>query len=163
MRVLVAYQSITGNTRKVATAIFEAIGQEKEMKELSQVASLDGYDLVFIGFPVMGYRPSPEATGFLDNQGAGKNVALFMTHASPEDADLIQGCLDACKTAACKTSLKGVFHCQGEMSEQMANFMINSGNPAMVERGKRRLFTLGQPDAARLERAKEWARKMTES
>jgi flavodoxin len=37
MKILVAYQSLTGNTKKVAGAIFEAIGDQKEMKELSQV------------------------------------------------------------------------------------------------------------------------------
>ena len=162
MKVLVTYQSLTGNTKKVAAAIFEAIEQEKEMKELSQATSLEGYDLVFVGFPIMGFGPSPEVTGFLSNQAADKNVALFITHASPEDSEPLQDWLEKCKTTAANTNLKGVFHCQGEMSEQIADFMLKSGDAAMAEGAKGRPSTIGQPDAARLQQAEDWAKKITE-
>lgn len=162
MKVLVTYQSLTGNTKKVAAAIFEAIEQEKEMKELSQITTLEGYDLVFVGFPIMGFGPSPEVTGFLTNQATGRNVALFITHASPEDSEPLQDWLKKCKTSAANTDLKGIFNCQGELSEQIADFMLKSGDAAMVEWAKDRPSTIGQPDATRLQRAKDWAKKIAE-
>lgn len=163
MKVLVTYQSLTGNTKKVATAIFEAIGQQKEMKELSQVITLEGYDLVFVGFPIMIHGPSPEVTGFLANQATGRNVALFITHASPEDSEPLQDWLEKCKTTAANANLKAVFHCQGELSEQVADFMLSSDDATLVEWAKERHSTIGQPDATRLQWAKDWAKKITEN
>ncbi len=40
MKVLVTYLSRTGNTRKVAQAIFEEIKDEKEIKPIADVDSL---------------------------------------------------------------------------------------------------------------------------
>lgn len=161
MKALVTYQSLTGNTKKVATAIFEAIGRQKEMKELSEVTTLEGYDLVFVGFPIMIHGPSQEASGFLANQAAGKNVALFITHASPEDSEPLQDWLEKCKNTAANANLKGVFHCQGELSEQVADFMLSSDDATLVEWAKGRPATVGQPDTARLQQAKDWAKKIT--
>lgn len=90
MKVLVAYQSVTGNTKKVAAAIFEAISHQKEMKELSQVTTLDDYDLVFVGFPIMGFGPSPEVTSFLANQAAGRNVVTGGLRTAPGLAPKMQ-------------------------------------------------------------------------
>ncbi len=52
MRVLVAYMSKTGNTRKVAEAIYEALDCTKEIMPVDQVVDISGYDLSFLGFPV---------------------------------------------------------------------------------------------------------------
>ena len=52
MTTLVTCVSRTGNTRKVAEAIFDGITGDKDMKELRQVESLDCYDLTFVGFPI---------------------------------------------------------------------------------------------------------------
>ncbi|MDM8001227.1 MAG: flavodoxin family protein, partial [Dehalococcoidia bacterium] len=41
MKTLVAYVSRTGNTKKVAHAIFAEIRGEKELKELGQVSTLE--------------------------------------------------------------------------------------------------------------------------
>jgi flavodoxin len=57
MKVLVAYMSRTGNTKKVAEAIYDAISQPKEIKRVEDVTSLEGYDLSFLGFPIHGFGP----------------------------------------------------------------------------------------------------------
>src|SRR5512137_1891517 len=56
-RVLVAYMTSTGNTKKVAEAIYGEISAEKEIKPIQEVQSLGGYDLAFLGFPTHGYGP----------------------------------------------------------------------------------------------------------
>ena len=100
MKVLVAYHSVSGSTRKVAEAIFKEIKAEKEMKELREVKDLKGYDLSFIGFPIHGYGPSNDAKTFLEKKVTGKDIALFITHSSPEDEPLVQNWLAACRIAA---------------------------------------------------------------
>jgi flavodoxin len=162
MKILIAYQSLTGNTKKVAEAVFEAIDHQKEMKELSQVTNLEGYDLMFVGFPIMGFGPSQEVKSFLANQAAGKNVALFITHASPEDSEPLKDWLQTCKDSAANTNMKAMFHCQGEMSEQLADLMLKSGDAQMAEWGKDRSSTVGQPDTTRLQQARDWAKKLAE-
>ncbi|MHA2397072.1 MAG: flavodoxin family protein, partial [Candidatus Thorarchaeota archaeon] len=49
MKVLVTYRSGTGNTEKIAKAIFEEINVEKEFGPFNDVKTLDGYDFIFVG------------------------------------------------------------------------------------------------------------------
>ena len=65
MKVLVGYMSKTGNTKKIAEAIYNEIEAEKEIKSLEEVNSLDGYDLAFLGFPVHAYGPDKKAYRWL--------------------------------------------------------------------------------------------------
>lgn len=163
MTVLVAYMSQTGNTRKVAEAIFETIEAVKEIKALAELGSLEGYDLAFIGFPLQGGQPAGEAKNFLERHGEGRSIAIFVTHASPEGRLGIEECLGKCKAAAIGANVLGVFDCQGELSEVIADFMSKSGDPELAEAARRRSATIGQPDAARLERARVWAKKVLAS
>ncbi len=160
MKVLVAYMSQTGQTKKVAQAIYEAIQGTKEMKEMKQVPNLDDYDLTFVGFPIMRYGPSPEAANFLENKAAGKNIAIFITHSAPEEMKELQEWINKCVAPAAKANVKGVFNCQGELGKDIADFMLKSGNLALETWAKNRESTLGQPDARRLERARIWAKDL---
>jgi len=66
MKVLVTYLSQTGNTKKVADAIFGEIKGDKEMKTLETTSDLNGYDLAFVGFPVWSSGPAEPAKKFLE-------------------------------------------------------------------------------------------------
>ncbi len=165
MKVLIAYVSRTGNTKKVAQAIFDAIKakQELEIKELNHVTGVDAYGLIFLGFPVEGYGPAKEAANFLQNQCKDKNVALFITHAAPENSDNLPPWLDKCKEAALKSNIVGMFNCQGELSPQIAERMLQSNDEKLIAWAKQRSSTKGQPDSARLRRASEWAKDIMKS
>ena len=158
MKVLVTYMSQTGNTKKVAEAIFQEIKGKKEIKPMSEVNSLNGYDLAFIGLPIQAYGPAAEGKSFLEQHSKGKNIALFITHASPEEQSELQEWLGKCKAAAVGANILGLFNCRGELSQAIADFMLNSGDPKLAEWAKERPQTLGQPDAARLNRARNFAR-----
>jgi flavodoxin len=160
MRVLVTYMSQTGNTKKVAEAIFQELKGKKEIKPMSEVSSLDGYDLAFVGFPIQGYGPAGDAKSFLEQHSKKKNIVLFITHASPEDSPELKEWLGNCRTAAGAANLLGLFDCQGELSQVVADFMLNSGDPALAAWAKRRSETVGQPDAARLKKARTFAREI---
>ena len=90
MKTLVTYMSQSGNTKKVAEAIYGELDGEKEIKALSEVKSLEGYDLAFIGFPVLQFDIPPKVRSFLTDNTKGKNIAIFMTHAVPEGFEAIQ-------------------------------------------------------------------------
>ena len=158
MKVLVAYMSQTGNTQKVAEAIFGEIQAEKEIKELKELDGLMGHDLYFVGFPIQAYGPAHAAKVFVEQHAAGKDIALFITHASGEDAKDLPAWLDACRVAAVGANIVGLFNCRGELAQNVADFMKDSGDPNLMAWADERDETLGQPDEARLERARVFAR-----
>ena len=160
MKVLVAYQSVSGNTKKVAEAIYKEIKAGKELKELKDVKDLKGYDLSFIGFPIHAYGPANEAKIFLEKNVAGKNIALFITHSSPEGEPLVQQWLESCKKAASIAKVIGMFDCQGELAQNVADMMLSSKDPQLIAWAERRDETLGQPDAGRLKKARKFAKEM---
>ena len=82
MKTLVVYDSTYGNTEKIAQAIGEAIGGE--VRRAGQVSPSDvkGFDLVIVGSPTMGGRPTEAIQALLKAVGAalrGVNVAAFDT------------------------------------------------------------------------------------
>ena len=162
MRTLVAYFTQTGNTERVAEAIYEELSGDKEIKKLPDVESLEGFDLAFIGFPIMAFGPADAAKDFLADRAAGKPVALFITHASAEDSDVLPEWLEKCEQAAAGTELVGTFNCQGELSQAVADLLAASDDPQLREFAEARSETLGQPDEARLEKARAFAREMVE-
>jgi len=157
MKSLVTYFSQTGRTKLVAEAIFEAIPPEKELKEFGDVDSLDGYDLAFVGFPIHAFGPCQAGKDFLQQHAAGKKVALFITHAAPENQEGIDDWLARCREAAAGAEILGLFHCMGELSEQIAEYLMKSDDPTMRAYGERRPETLGQPDEERLRKARDFA------
>ena len=99
MKVIIAYMSETGNTKKIAEALFQEIQEEKEIKELNEIDDLEGYDLAFVGFPMHGFGAPEEAKSFLEKLCMGKKIALFVTHGAPEDFEGLQPWLAKCKEA----------------------------------------------------------------
>ncbi|NVM03153.1 MAG: flavodoxin family protein [Candidatus Helarchaeota archaeon] len=89
MKVLVAYFTQSGNTEKIAKALFDGI--ESDDKEISLVKEVDftkinDYDLVFLGSPIIAngfaglykkiIKGLPELT---------TRIVLFCTHAAPKN------------------------------------------------------------------------------
>lgn len=160
MKVIVAYMSETGNTKKIAEAIFGEIPGEKEIKELKEIDDLGGYDLAFVGFPMHGFGAPEEAQHFLEKHGRGKRIALFVTHGAPEDYEGIQPWLDKCREAAAGAEVIDMFNCQGEVAQHVADALLASDNPRHREYGEGADETRGQPDAGRVERARLFAREI---
>lgn len=159
MKVLVAYMSRTGNTKKVAENIFQEIQGEKEIKEIKDVASLEGYDFAFVGFPIENFGPAKDAKDFLEKHAKGKKVALFITHAAPEYAEFLPEWLAKCKEAAAGVDLVGLFNCQGELAQNVIDAMAKHHDPKVRAWAEMGSTTKGQPDATRLERARVFARE----
>jgi flavodoxin len=158
MNVLVAYLSRTGNTKKVAEAIFEGIPGEKEIKAIDTVASLEGYDVAFLGFPIHQMGPDKKTVRLLEKLCiAGRDVVLFITHASPEDGPDLPPWLEKFKQAAARANLVGFFNCQGELDKTTKRILSIMPN-AKFRMWARMDNSQGQPDKARLDRARAFAR-----
>ena len=152
--------SISGNTKKVAQAIFNAISEEKEIRELKELSSLDGYDFVFLGFPIHDFGPPKIVSTFIAQHAAGKTIAMFVTHGAPEDMEDVQQWLETCKKAADKSNIVGVFHCQGELSDEILSMIKKSNQPKLRSFAKFAQLAKGLPNEESLDRVKEFARNM---
>jgi flavodoxin len=160
MKVIIAYMSQTGNTRKIAEAIFQEIQAEKEIKELNEIDDLEGYDLAFVGFPMHGFGAPQEAKSFLEKHCMGKKIALFVTHGAPENFGGLEPWLAECKEAATGANVIDMFNCQGEMSQYVIDELLKSDDPEVRSWGEAGPLTRGQPDATRVERARLFAREI---
>lgn len=162
MRALVTYMSQTGNTRKVAEAIYEALDCEKEIMPIDQVVDISTYDLSFLGFPVQQSGPPPKAVRLLRKHcQPGRDVALFITHGSPEDEAELPACLAKFRDAAAGANIVGMFDCQGQLAK-MTKFIMSIWPDRKLNAAAKRDNSQGQPDAARLGRARAYAREMLE-
>lgn len=160
MKVLVAYMSQTGNTKKVAEAIFGEIKDEKDIRKIDEVDSLEGYDLAFLGFPIHGEKVEKKVAKLLTKHcSAGRNVALFITHASPEgNFPGLQGWLNECKQMASGANIVGMFDCQGQLAKAI-KFIMSIYPNAKYRRWAKMDSSQAQPDESRLERARAFARQ----
>ncbi len=162
MKALVAFMSSTGNTKKVAQAIYDELTCEKEIKPILDVQDIGGYDLSFLGFPTHQMGPDKKTKELLAKHCVdGRKVALFVTHASPEDAPELPEWMEKFKQAARGANLVGFFDCQGEMSKNVKLILKLSPNKKFREWAKKD-NSQGQPDEARLAKARAFARETME-
>jgi flavodoxin len=68
MKTLVVYDSLYGNTETIAHSIGAAVPGQVEVLHVSEVeaSGLEAYDLLVVGAPTYGAKPSPDMQGFLD-------------------------------------------------------------------------------------------------
>jgi flavodoxin len=95
MKVLVIYDSVFGNTEKIAEAIAGGFGTDAEV-ELLQVAAatpdgMAGRDILVAGSPTRGFQPTPELAKLLKSLPPGTlkgtKVAAFDTRFKADELD----------------------------------------------------------------------------
>jgi len=96
MKALVVYDSVYGNTEKIARAMAEAITPSGEAKVLrvgeANPSELESLDLLIVGSPTHAGRPTPAVQDFLNKVTQqslkGINVAAFDTRATAKFAKI---------------------------------------------------------------------------
>ena len=156
MRVLVAFMSWSGNTRKVAEAIFQGISAEKSIGTFDEIKDTADYDIIFVGFPIHGFgEPAEEAVNFLKEHCVDKQVALFVTHAAPESSPYVPPWLEKCRESAKKSHLLGLSNFQGQIALEKVDELLQMSDPEALVIARNVVHTsLGQPNAARLDTAR---------
>jgi flavodoxin len=162
MKVLVTYRSGTGNTEKIAKAIFEEINVEKEFGPFNDVKTLDGYDFIFVGCPIEFFGVGKATKKWFNEHLSEKRIGLFCTHGAPEFAPGVPQWTDALKTAATDAGAEILtfFNCQGELSQKVLDMMAADEDPFVRKLASfGRDGSIGQPDESRIEKAREYARE----
>ena len=160
MKALVTYYSETGNTERIAKAIYEGIGKEqKEMIPLDEVGDVTNYEVIFLGFPVHASSVPGKVQQFLKDIPDGKKVAIFATHGSLRGGPLAVAAFDYAVTLASRAKVLGVFGCRGRVKASLLD--------ALMEKPEHRAWALEaqssaavHPDDADMEDATEFAMNM---
>ncbi len=155
MKALVIYDSYFGNTEQIAQAIGNVLGSQEDV-EILRVSNvkpeqLTGLELLIVGSPTRGFRPTAAITSLLrsipTNGLSGVKVAAFDTRISINDMK-----------PAILRFLAGLF---GYAAKPMSDRLRKKGGkltlPAegfMVEGAK------GPLKEGELERAADWARQI---
>lgn len=126
MKALVTYFSQTGNTEKLARAIYDAIHFEKELIPIKDVKSSKGYDIIFAGFPVHAHSVPAAAHSFLKNLPPGQPIALFCTHGSLRGGHLPKQAIEHALSLASKAKVLGTFGIQGKVNPKVIDALMKS-------------------------------------
>ena len=158
MKALVAYYSESGNTAKLAQAIYE--GATASDKDIGKIADVDpsGYDVVFIGFPVQASSVPAKVEKFIKSVPEGKMVAFFVTHGSLRGGQLAISALYYAFSLALKMTVLGTFGCRGEVKEGIIESLLKT--PEHKAWAMEAQSAVGHPDDADLAEGKKFAELM---
>ena len=125
-KTLVTYLSLTGNTKKIAEAIYDALEGEKTIKPLDEVDQIEGYHLIFIGFPVHSHSVPIKIEKFLKKIPSEKRIALFSTHGAHTGSRLSREALEHATILVQKGKVMGTFSCRGKVSQKAMDVLAKS-------------------------------------
>lgn len=159
MNILVAYYSETGNTRKVAEAIFAGLRHTRKLLlPIDQALDLAAYDLIFCGFPVQHHSLPAKVAHFMKEVPAGRKIALFATHGSLRGGEKALSAFYAALSLLQGRTVIGTFGCRGHVQSQMIDEWMES--PQHQAWAREAQSASGHPDAADLHDAREFAETM---
>lgn len=158
VRTLIVYSSLTGNTRKVAEAIYEGFGSEAALFPVETAPSPAEYDLVAVGFWVDRGTADKKAQDYLKTI-KGKQVALFATlGAYPDSEHAASSLKNAAALLEADNQLVGTFICQGKVDPRLIEKFkdLPPGHPHSLspERLERHKEAAKHPDAKDLQAAR---------
>jgi flavodoxin I len=151
MKALVIYESMYGNTAEIAAAIAAALQADILKAGQATPVNLSGVDLLVIGSPTHGFRPTEDTTSFIKllskDHLAGVRVAAFDTRAK----------LDTIKSSILRFMVdKG-----GYAAPKIAKTLAKKGAKLVINpEGFFVLDTEGPLEDGEVERAAEWAKSL---
>ena len=173
-KVLVAFYSETGNTEKIARAIYQEASKDHEahLKRIEKVAeeTLNDYDLVFLGSPCHSTDLAAPVKRILDALPKSPDFKLagFFTHGCPKAGDVFDRWASKCILSFEKVSkekqidFRGYYHCQGVMSppveDAMRRYFTEKGTVSADDFNEHIEELEKHPNHEDLQRAKGFAR-----
>ncbi len=147
MKTLVVYSSLTGNTQKVAEAIFDILPEGKKLAKVEENPDCSEFDLICLGYWVDKGAPDAKMKRYMEHI-KGKMIGLFGTLGAYPDSDHAKDCLQKAAELMAGNELLGSFICQGKVDPKLLAAMAK-----MTEASKAHPMTPER--AARIEEAKK--------
>lgn len=157
-KILVTYFSLTGNTKKIAETMHNALEGDKTIIPVDEVQELTDFSLVFIGFPVHSHSVPFKIEKLLRRIPEGKKIALFSTHGAIKGSRLSQEAIEHAAVTASKAKVLGIFSCRGRVSPDALEVLSKS--PEHTLWAEMAASARTHPNEADLEDAKTFARRI---
>ncbi len=138
MKTLIVYSSRTGNTRKIAEAVFEVLPEPKEIFSVETAPPPDPYDVIAMGFWVNRGTADEKAQEYL-KKIRGKKVGIFGTLGAYPNSMHAREVLSNVRKLLDGNDLIGEFICQGKIDPDILDKMPTDGVHAMTPERKVRL------------------------
>lgn len=119
MKSLIVYSSKSGNTKKLAEALFDHLSGEKELFSVVDAPDPAGYNFVAVGFWLQGGQPDPDSQAFLAKVEEGQDLYLFATHGAAVGSTHAVNAMNSAKNIAKKAHIIATFSCPGQVSEKV--------------------------------------------
>jgi flavodoxin len=158
MKALVTYYSETGNTKKLAQAIYDALVIDKEIKPVQEALTVEGYDLIFYGFPTQTHSVPPKAMSFITRLPKGQKIAFFSTHGSLRGGILPRQAFEHAVSLAANVNVVGHFGCRGQVKTELIEALMKI--PAHEAWANEAQSAAGHPDEHDLADGKSFALEM---
>ncbi|OOB78948.1 MAG: hypothetical protein BEN18_05650 [Epulopiscium sp. Nuni2H_MBin001] len=132
MKILIAYNSKTGNTKKLATGIYQTLRTQLPQHQIictpiNRLKSINGFDVILVGYWVDKGGPNKEATKFMKTIKNTK-VGIFATLGEqPDSKHGMKALLRGEALVKQNNNVIGKFACQGAVSPKVLTFfkMLN--------------------------------------
>lgn len=147
MRCLVVYSSRTGNTKKVAKAIFSILPATSVLSPVEQAPDPDPFDFICLGFWVDRGKPDAAMAEYM-KRVQQKQVGLFGTLGAWPHSQHAHDCMEHAKALMAGNEVLGTFICQGKIDPKLLAAM-----ETMREAKQAHLMT--EDRKARIEEAKK--------
>jgi flavodoxin len=128
MKSLIIYSSQSGNTKKLAQAVYESLAGPKDIFPVSEAPDPEDYDFVALGFWLQAGRPDPQSTEYLGKIGK-KPLFLFATHGAAAGSDHALDAMNYAKSLAPEAEILGTYSCQGEVNPNILEKAKNKPKP----------------------------------
>ncbi len=152
MKALVVYDSVFGNTEKIAQETGAALGAEARRVGEVRPEQLAGLDLLVVGSPTRAFRPTPAMSAWLKGLPTGSlkgaKVAAFDTRMTQEAIDSAVFIL--------KILVKAFGYATGNIAKQLQR----AGGELAAAEGFFVGGTEGPVVEGELERAAAWAKQL---
>lgn len=129
MKSLIVYSSKTGNTKKLADAVYESIAGEKDIYAVDKAPDPGNYDFIAAGFWLMAGKPDPESMEYLKRINGDQSVFLFATHGAAAGSDHAKKAIDHAGTLVPAGAVKGAFSCEGKVDPKVMEKIRAKENP----------------------------------
>jgi len=119
MKSLITYSSKTGNTLKLANAIYDKIEGEKKIAPMEEAPLAADFDLVAVGFWLQAGKPDPKAVEYLSKCTKDSRLFLFASHGAASDSEHVKKAVDHAVSLTNGAEIAGIFTCQGEVNPKV--------------------------------------------
>lgn len=152
MKALVIYDSVYGNTQKIAQAIGDGLTGEVKVVPVGDMnaSEVRSFDLLVVGSPVHGGRATPSIEAFLQQLPAhaleGKSVAAFDTRFEAEEQGIGLRILMSVIRYAAERIARELAKKGGRLAAEPEGFIVEQKEGPLKQ--------------GELERASQWAKAM---